>query len=232
MKRRTRPTVAAGLSAAAALGAYAAATYLGATWGSTPEERRRRLPSDDLVDDPSLVSDHAITIRGRSGAVWPWLVQTGWHRAGWYTYRWVDRLFFPANWPSATEILPGFQGLQIGDHVPDGPPESDCYFVVERMDAPHLLVLRSRTHLPPWPPDARLNWVWTWIVDDVGDDEVRVQLRTRGAVGPPGLALVYRAFLWTDFVMARSHLRGLKQRVEARTVVTGTPRAATWQGPP
>src|SRR5512134_3974336 len=83
--------------AAGAVGAFAAATYLGTTWGSTPEERRRRLTSDDLVPEPSFASNHAITMRGRADAVWPWLVQTGWHRAGWYTYRWVDQLLFPAN---------------------------------------------------------------------------------------------------------------------------------------
>jgi hypothetical protein len=203
-------------AAAGAAGAFAAATYLGTTWGSTPMERRRRLPSDALVPEPSFTTNHAITMGGRAGDVWPWLVQTGWHRAGWYTYRWVDQLLFPANAPSATEILPERQGLAVGDHVPDGPPERGCYFVVERMEAPHLLVLRSHTHLPPWPPDAWLDWVWTWSITDLGSDRVRVHLRTRGVIGPPWLALVYRAGLWTDFVMARSHLRGLKERVELR----------------
>lgn len=201
--------------AAGTVGAFAAATYLGTTWGSTPEERRRRLASDDLVPEPSFTSNHAITMRGRADAVWPWLVQTGWHRAGWYTYRWVDQLLFPANAPSATEILPEFQGLAVGDRVPDGPPESGCYFVVERMEAPHLLVLRSHTHLPPWPRDAWLDWVWTWSITDLESDRVRVHLRTRGVMGPPWLTLVYRAALWTDFVMARSHLRGLRERVES-----------------
>jgi hypothetical protein len=202
--------------AAGAVGVFAGATYLGTTWGSTPEERRRRLPSDDLVSEPSIATNHAITMAGRADDVWPWLVQTGWHRAGWYTYRWVDRLLFPANAPSATEILPEFQGLAVGDHVPDGPPESGCYFVVDRMEPPHLLVLRSHTHLPPWPSDAWLDWVWTWSVADLGNDRVRVHLRTRGVLGPPWLALAYRAALWTDFVMARSHLRGLRERVEPR----------------
>ena len=205
--------------AVGAVGAFAAATYLGTSWGSTPEERRRRLPSDDLVPEPSFATNHVITMRGRSDAVWPWLVQTGWHRAGWYTYRWVDQLLFPANAPSATEILPEFQGLAVGDHVPDGPPESGCYFVVERMEAPHLLVLRSHTHLPPWPRDPWLDWVWTWSITDLENDRVRVHLRTRGVMGPPWLALAYRAALWTDFVMARSHLRGLRERVESRVPV-------------
>jgi hypothetical protein len=202
---------------ATALGVFAAATYLGTTWGSTSGERRRLLPSDDLVPEPSFTTNHAITIRACSEDVWPWLVQTGWHRGGWYTYRWVDRLLFPANAPSANDILPQFQGLQVGDHVPDGAPETGCYFVVERMDPPHMLVLRSRTHLPPRPKDAWLDWVWTWSVEDVGDGAVRVLLRTRGAIGPRWLALAYRGALWTDFVMARSHLRGLRARVERRS---------------
>lgn len=201
---------------ATALGVFAAATYLGTTWGSTPGERRRRLPSDELVPEPSFTTNHAITMRARSEDVWPWLVQTGWHRGGWYTYRWVDRLLFPANAPSASDILPQFRGLSVGDRVPDGPPETECFFVVERMEPPHLLVLRSRTHLPPWPKGAWLDWVWTWSVEDDGDDAVRVLLRTRGAIGPPWLAVAYGAALWTDFVMARSHLRGLRLRVERR----------------
>jgi hypothetical protein len=48
---------------------------------------------------------HAITIAASADAVWPWLVQMGWGRAGWYTYRWVDRLLFPANGPSADQLL-------------------------------------------------------------------------------------------------------------------------------
>jgi hypothetical protein len=200
-----------------ALGLWAGANYLGATWGSTRAERRRRLPSDDLVTDPSIVTNHAIWIAAGADDVWPWLVQVGWHRGGWYTYRWVDRLLFPANAPAADRILPGLQDLRVGDHIPDGPPESGCFFVVEALERPRTMVLRSRTHLPPFPKDRWLDWVWTYTLDEV-DGRVRALLRTRGAMGPPVLALAYRAALWTDFVMARSHLHGLKARVE-RTVL-------------
>ena len=200
------------------VGSYAAATYLGATWGSTLEERARVLPTDDLVPDPMVVTNHAITIRGGAEDVWPWLVQVGWHRAGWYTYRWVDRLLFPENRPSADEILPELQGLSVGEHIPDGAPDRECYFVVERMDRPSLLLLHSRSHLPPWPQDAWLDWIWTYVLED-RDDEVRVLLRTRASLGPAWLAAVYRASLWTDFVMARSHLQGIKSRVESHAGV-------------
>jgi hypothetical protein len=104
--------------------------------------------------------NHAITLRGRSEDVWPWLVQLGWQRAGWYTYRRVDRLLFPANMPSTNSILPEHQNLKLGDHVPDGAPETGVHFVVEMLEPHKLLVLGSDSHLPPWPTNGRLNWAY------------------------------------------------------------------------
>jgi hypothetical protein len=60
----------------------------------------------------------------------------------------VDRLLFPANWPSAAHLVPGLQRLlQVGDRIPDGPPDT-AWFAVEQVDPPKLLVLHSTTHLP------------------------------------------------------------------------------------
>ena len=50
--------------------------------------------------------------------------QMGWHRGAFYTARWVDRLLFPANWPRAERLLSEWQGLGVGDTVPDGAPET------------------------------------------------------------------------------------------------------------
>ena len=207
-----------GLAAAAA---YAGLDHLGRTWGSTSEERRRPLPGDELIPHPMVVTNHAITTRGRREDVWPWLAQMGWHRGGWYTYRWVDRVLFPANAPSADVIVLDYQGLAVGDRIPDGPPQSGCDFVVERVEPPSLLVLRSRSHLPPWPKDRWLDWVWTYSLTQDTDRQVRLQLRTTASLGPPWLALAYRALVWTDFVMSRSHLRGIEGRVAGNVVMEG-----------
>lgn len=202
------------LALALALGGYGLAEYLGATWGSTPEERARRLPSDDLVSEPTIVTNHGISIGAPPAEVWPWLLQMGWHRAGWYTYQWVDQLLFPVNNPSADEIVPELQTLAVGDQIPDGPPETGVHFLVEELEDAERLVLRSRTHLPPWPPDGWIDWVWTYTFEEAEPGVTRLHLRTRGAMGPPLLALGYRSLLWMDFVMARSHLRGIRERVE------------------
>jgi hypothetical protein len=68
---------------------------LGKVSGSTKQEWARALPGDDLIMSPSLVANHADTLDAPPEQVWPWMTQVGWHRAGWYTPHWVDRLQFP-----------------------------------------------------------------------------------------------------------------------------------------
>jgi hypothetical protein len=111
--------------------AEAVLVYFGRTYGSTARERMMALPGDDIIATPEVATNHAITIDAPPESVWPWLTQMGWHRAGWYTARWVDRLLFPANWPSADRLIPELQDIKIGLFIPDGPPETKCGFIVE-----------------------------------------------------------------------------------------------------
>ena len=97
------------------VGAYAAVRRLGRTYGSTRDERRAPMPGDAVVSNPAFVADHAVTVDASPDEVWPWLAQVGWHRGGWYTARWVDRLLFPANNPSVYDVIPELQGLRVGD---------------------------------------------------------------------------------------------------------------------
>jgi hypothetical protein len=101
--------IAAGLAVGAVV--EAVLIRLGQTYGSTREERAMRLLGDDIVPLPQVVTNHAIPIDAPSECVWPWLVQMGLHRGGWYTARWVDKLLFPLNWPSANRIIGGRPGL-------------------------------------------------------------------------------------------------------------------------
>lgn len=198
---------------------YAGLFHLGRTWGATPQERKRVVPGDEMVEGAELRTTHAITIDAPPEAVWPWLVQMGWGRGGWYTYRWVDRLLFPANGTSATTILPELQQLAVGDRIPDGPPESGCSFEVRRLEPNRLMVLFSDSHLfgaMAERDDVRLDWAWTWQLTPTADGGTRVLQRNNGRLRPPWAAALYLATIVpADFVMARSHLRGVKQRAEA-----------------
>lgn len=224
-----RPVCAVGMRSRAGRGvaglafaltaAYAALHVMGRTSGSSAAERRRALPGDDVVPDAPLVTNHAITIAAGPAAVWPWLTQMGWHRAGWYTPGWVDRLLFPANWPSSDVLDPDLvRDLRVGDTIPDGPPGT-AFFVVEQVEAPRVLVLHSTTHLPQsWAKrwQAGIDWTWALNLDEVPGG-TRVLLRVRGRTWPWWLSAAYQvAIVPADAIMAGGMLRGLRRRAEAR----------------
>ena len=200
------------------LAGYAALQVLGRRAGTTHEERRARLPCDHLVTRPQLVTDHAITIDATPEDVWPWICQMGWHLGGYYTPEWVDRLLFRQNWPSLDHLDPALvRDLSEGDQVPDGPPGT-ASFVVAEVEARHVLVLRSSSHLPPaWRRSgARIDWTWSFRLTALPGGRTRLQLRMRGRTDPWWLTAVYLAtIIPADYVMARGMLSGLQRRAES-----------------
>jgi len=190
---------------------------LGTTYGSTRRERRGVLPGDDLVVGPQTVATHAVTLRAPPDEVWPWLVQVGWHRGGWYTPRWVDALLFPANAPSADRIIPALQRLEVGDFVPDGPPETGCGFVVREVRPGQRLVLESVTHLPQdWRRRglASVHWSWSFVLRPTENGtSTRLVFRWRARTTPWWLtAGTHLVVVPADVVMTRGMFRGLSRR--------------------
>ncbi|MDD7967977.1 SRPBCC family protein [Actinomycetospora lemnae] len=223
MTRVGRPLATAALMAVG----YGALAHLGRTAGSTRAERQRALPGDDLCPDPQIVTTHAATIDAPPSRIWPWLVQMGWGRGQWYTARWVDRLLFPANGPSADTLRPELQHLAVGDRILDGPPEAHCAFVVERLDPSRHLVLHSTEHLPPgWAErwGAAIDFSWAFVLEPVGADRTRFLFRTRARLRPWWVAALYQAFVVpADLVMSRQMLRGVRARAEATTDAAVSP---------
>jgi hypothetical protein len=214
-----RRGVLIGTTLAAAL-AYAELQHLGRTAGATRAERRARLPGDDLIERPMMRTTHAITIDARRDDIWPWLVQMGWQRGAWYTARWVDRLFFPDNAPSAERIVPEWQELAVGDWIPDGAPETGCGFTVAALEPARHLVLHSTEHLPPQFKErfgAWIDWSWAFVLLDADEDRTRFVFRSRVRLGPRWLAAAYWAgIIPADFVMSRQMMRGIRRRVEVQ----------------
>lgn len=199
---------------------YTGLQVWGRVGGSSAQERRRALPGDALIVDPSVVTDHAVTIAATPEEIWPWLTQMGWHRAGWYTPRWVDRVLFPANWPSLDHLDPTMlRDLAVGDTFPDGAPGT-AFFRVEEVAAPRRLVLHSTTHLPAsWSQrfGARIDWTWAFALTERPQGGTRVHLRVRGRTRPWWLTAAYVGVLVpADGIMGPGMLHGVRRRVEAR----------------
>ncbi len=84
-----------------------------ARWGATDGEVAGAMPGDGEVPGPQFAVTRAVTIAAPPAAVWPWILQIGSRRAGWYAYD----LFDNDDIPSAEAILPEFQHLEIGQVI-------------------------------------------------------------------------------------------------------------------
>lgn len=81
-------------------------------WGATNEEVVQAMPGDL----EHIGWTRAITIDAPPNVVWPWLVQWGQGRGGWYSYDWLENLLgFDIH--TADRILPEHQNLAIGDSI-------------------------------------------------------------------------------------------------------------------
>ncbi len=217
-KGRSRPvvdrrwrTAALALSGVAALGASRAWLR---DWGATPAEIAGALPGDPMVPEPAEQTTRAVTAEAPREAVWPWLVQMGWGRGGFYSYSAVERALGVAT-PGATRVEPGLQDLRVGDTVRMTP---DPYliglagrgFSVVDVDPPRSLGLLQRR-----PSGALIGWVF--VLRGLPDGRTRVIVRTRRT---RPTARTGRLAHWAEStllgpgeaIMERGMLRGLARR--------------------
>jgi hypothetical protein len=61
-------------------------------WAASDEEVGAALPGDELVPHADLTATRAITVRTLPDGVWPWIVQLGQGRGGFYSYDLLENL--------------------------------------------------------------------------------------------------------------------------------------------
>ena len=130
-------------------------------------------PGDALVEPADVVMDRAFTVKAPPEAVWPWLVQLGKGRAGWYLPRAAER-FVPGSRRAARFLNPAWLHLEAGDVIPDYGGRS-ATFQVAQITAPSALVYRSRR--------GRTSLTWSLALESVSGEpgRTRVFLRLRMA---------------------------------------------------
>jgi hypothetical protein len=165
----------------------------------------RALPGDELLAQAPLVMDRSAGLPAPPERVWPWLLQLGKGRAGWYLPRSVERLV-PRGHRAIRHIDPRFQHVSVGDRVPDYGPGG--WFEARRVQPPHALVWWSERGR-----DLRLSWAL--VLEPVGSaaSELLIRLRISRHIGRRAPALSERAGELVDLVTVRLMIAGLRERL-------------------
>jgi hypothetical protein len=132
------------------------------------------LPGDDVIPDAGVVLDRRAEFGCSAEALWPWIVQLGKGRAGWYLPGWLEWLV-PRRRRSLAVVDPRLQQLRPGDVVPDWGP-GDPTFTVVSIDPPRSLVYRS---VRPRRRGEPLEFTWALVVEPLGPARSRLRLRLR-----------------------------------------------------
>jgi len=230
--------------ALAATGAGALAAYVLAVrpwhirWGATDEEVSEALPGDELVLHPNSEATHAITIDAPVEVVWPWLVQIGQDKGGFYSYAWLENLV-GCQLHNADRILPEFQHIAEGTIMPTHPGGG---FRIEVVEPEKALVLFIDTELVqeqarkaeaegktdlPTPglkatgalgktafPDFAASWAFDLRPTDDGKTRLIERFRAQTPGNGPATAVLGEIMGTGIVLMTRKQMLGIKERVE------------------
>jgi hypothetical protein len=169
-------------------------------WGATDEEVARAMPGDDVVKQATFNATRGVTIQARPEEIWPWVVQMGCKRAGWYSYDWIDNL----GRPSAQRIIPELQQVAVGDLIPISPDGTFGLRVKEF--EPHRWMLW-------WDDKGNTSWYWRLSPLDAHATRLITRIRMHYHWLSPTI-LIFLLEDVGDIVMMRKCLLGIKQRAE------------------
>ena len=164
-------------------------------WGATSDEVIRPMPGDEVVKTPTFTATRAVTVNAPPERIWPWIVQIGYGRAGFYSWDILDN----DGIASAERIMPEYQGLRVGDPVP---LDRNSNARVSIMEPPRQLLLI-------FPSATEATWAWGLYPIDTTRTRLVTRLRVRAD------HLTTQLMLDTfEIVMMRKHLLGIKGRAE------------------
>jgi hypothetical protein len=209
------------------------------TWGLVDGVDERGLAGDELVPEADFTETRAVDIDATPEQVWPWLLQLGYGRGGWYSYPMLERPWSPGGGPtssSADSILEEFQDLAEGDLVPTSLAGG---FVVRALEPAETLVLylddsmvrEQIEELAEDAPEEAADAVaemdmppysvsWAFVLEDAPGGRTRLieRVRARAEKVSEGQRRAMPVLSFGVFALQRSQMLGIKSRAEAEAV--------------
>ncbi len=180
-------------------------------WGATPDEIRVSMPGDTELGRAFFQATRAITINAGADAVWPWIAQMGYRRAGWYGFDQFDN----DGIPSATQILPEFQAPHVGEVI------GEEGLTIRAVEPGASLVLSFAHPITKW---VFKEGVWpkfgasslSYLLVPIDSYHTRLLVRMRFSAPLTSLPILWWPFFEIgDFLNAHKQLKGIKRRAES-----------------
>jgi hypothetical protein len=183
-------------------------------WGATPAEIARPMPGDELDAHPTFHATRAITIDAPAGRVWPWLVQMGFDRAGFYGYDIMEGIGSKVGMRSADTITPSLQNPKVGDVIPISLVAQTKLYTLE----PGKYLIWAETF------KEKQNGGFTWALYPIDSTHTRLVSRIRWSHNwdKPTLLPLDLFTEFTDHLAVRKILKGIKARAEGRNIPSMT----------
>lgn len=185
--------------------------------GANPDEIKMSMPGDGLVVDANFRYTQAITIKAAPELVWAYLIQVGYHRAGWYNWDAINRLagknYFYENNCSAQRIIPELQNLQTGDSIYLTP---EIEMAVELLESAQVLELTGKD-------EGRYLVTWTYLLKKTELGSTRLLVRWNSHLGEGMGFKLLSLFLIEPGgagVQQSLMLRGIKKRAESDSLMS------------
>jgi hypothetical protein len=188
-------------------------------WGATREEVSGPFPGSEIIPGGERGATMALTIDAPPSSVWPWLVQMGYDRAGWYSWDRLDR----AGIPSARELHPEWQAVAVGQHLASD-RSAMHWFEVAALEPERFLGLRAAFHPlsgrqydSTLPRPARfLDTLWAFQLKPLPGERTRLVVSGFTAARPRALASLIALLFWepAHWIMQTRQFTNLKRRVE------------------
>ena len=176
-------------------------------WGATDAEVARAMPGDALSSRPTFLSTRAITINATPEVIWPWLVQMGYGRAGFYGYDVLENLGSSRGIHSAERIVPELQQIVAGDPLPLSAAGG---LVINAIEPNRFIVWSGKSGAFPG--------AFTWGLYPVDASHTRLvsRIQWKHHWSQPFVLVLDLFTEFTDHLAVRKILHGVKDRAEGR----------------
>lgn len=189
-------------------------------WGTTDAELRATMPGDDLLPDAPPGATHAITIHATADKVWPWLMQIGQDRSGFYSYTFLENAF-GCDMPKVERLVQEWKPRTVGDTVWFCDPkrfDGQGKMIPAIVDPNHALALVMPSDWKNLRAGGHAHdGLWSFTLIPAPNGETRLIARARGATPQSLSARMMGRLFWepAHFVMEQKMLRtirGLSER--------------------